>query len=169
MDAQQGEWLHVLQPLWAAWGALAKARAQREPLELELPEKRVVLDAAGRIAGISIREHLAAHRMIEDYMIAANVAAAKALEKKKAGCIFRCHEAPSREKIVALRVPRPRVRHLPENRDQRSHGLPPQGRPLKNPIQPNQKALFLKCDSPGQKRLTDQRPDTFTQAGASPT
>jgi ribonuclease R len=103
MDAAKGEWLHVLQPLWAAWGALAKARADREPLDLELPEKRVVLDEAGRIAGISIREHLTAHRVIEDYMIAANVAAAKALEKKKAGCIFRCHEAPSREKIVALR------------------------------------------------------------------
>ncbi|OYX76402.1 MAG: ribonuclease R [Sphingomonadales bacterium 32-65-25] len=103
MDAEKGEWLHVLKPLWAAWGALAKARADREPLDLELPEKRVVLDEAGRIAGISIREHLTAHRVIEDYMIAANVAAAKALEKKKAGCIFRCHEAPSREKIVALR------------------------------------------------------------------
>jgi ribonuclease R len=103
MDADKGEWLHVLKPLWAAWGALAKARADREPLDLELPEKRVVLDEAGRIAGISIREHLTAHRVIEDYMIAANVAAAKALEKKKAGCIFRCHEAPSREKIVALR------------------------------------------------------------------
>ena len=103
MDAGEGEWLPVLQPLWTAWGALAKARAHREPLELELPEKRVVLDKAGRIAGISVREHLAAHRLIEDFMIAANVASAKALEKKKAGCIFRCHEAPSREKITALR------------------------------------------------------------------
>ena len=52
MVAEKGEWLHVLQPLWAAWGALAKARAHREPLELELPEKRVVLDEAGRIACI---------------------------------------------------------------------------------------------------------------------
>jgi ribonuclease R len=103
MDAGEGQWLPVLQPLWDAWGALAKARATREPLELELPEKRVVLDEAGRIAGISVREHLTAHRVIEDYMIAANVASAKALEKKKAGCIFRCHEVPSREKLVALR------------------------------------------------------------------
>ncbi|MEI6484837.1 MAG: VacB/RNase II family 3'-5' exoribonuclease [Sphingomonadales bacterium] len=103
MDRQAGEYLPVLQPLWDAWGALAKARASREPLELELPEKRVILDDAGRIAGIHVREHLTAHRVIEDYMIAANVASAKALEKKKAACIFRCHEAPSREKIVALR------------------------------------------------------------------
>lgn len=103
MDKQEGQYLPILKPLWDAWGALARARAHREPLELELPEKRVVLDEAGRIAGIHVREHLTAHRVIEDYMIAANVAAAKALEKKKGACIFRCHEAPSREKIVALR------------------------------------------------------------------
>ncbi|WP_164156718.1 ribonuclease R family protein [Sandarakinorhabdus rubra] len=103
MDAGNGAYLPVLQPLWTCWAALKKARDAREPLALELPEKRVLLDEAGRIAGIHVREHLAAHQLIEDYMIAANVAAAKALEKKKAPCIFRCHEAPSREKIVALR------------------------------------------------------------------
>ena len=103
MDAGEGEWLPVLQPLWACWGALKAARDNREPLALELPEKRVMLDDAGRIAGIALREHLAAHQLIEDFMIAANVAAAKALEKKKGACIYRCHEAPSREKLVALR------------------------------------------------------------------
>jgi ribonuclease R len=103
MDAQQGQWLCVLQPLWACWAALKTARDKREPLALELPERRVMLDEAGRIAGIHVREHLAAHQLIEDYMIAANVAAARALEKKKVPCIFRCHESPSREKIVALR------------------------------------------------------------------
>ncbi len=103
MDTGAGEFLPVLQPLWDCWTALKAARDRREPLALELPEKRVVLDEAGRIAGIAIRQHLTAHQVIEDYMIAANVAAAKALEKKKSACIFRCHEAPSREKIVALR------------------------------------------------------------------
>ena len=103
MDEQEGQWLPVLQPLWACWAALKAARDKREPLSLELPEKRVVLDEAGRIAGIHVREHLPAHQLIEDFMIAANVAAAKALEKKKGACIFRCHEAPSREKLVALR------------------------------------------------------------------
>jgi len=103
MDAGEGDYLPILQPLWACWAALKTARDAREPLALELPEKRVVLDEAGRIAGISIRQHLPAHQLIEDYMIAANVAAAKALEKKKAACIFRCHEAPSREKLITLR------------------------------------------------------------------
>ncbi|WP_310497451.1 VacB/RNase II family 3'-5' exoribonuclease [Sandarakinorhabdus sp.] len=102
-NEQSGEWLGVLAPLWETWGALARARDHREPLALNLPERRVVLDEAGRIAGISLREQLAAHRLIEDFMIAANVAAAKALEAKKAPCIYRDHEVPSREKIVALR------------------------------------------------------------------
>ncbi len=103
MDSGAGEFLPVLQPLWDCWAALKSARDKREPLALELPEKRVVLDEQGRIAGIAVREHLAAHQVIEDYMIAANVAAARALEKKKAACIFRCHEAPSREKLLTLR------------------------------------------------------------------
>jgi ribonuclease R len=93
----------VLEPLWACWKALAKARAKREPLELELPEKRVVLDAEGRVQSIAVRERFDAHRVIEDMMIAANVAAAKALEAKKAPVMYRCHEAPGREKLTSLK------------------------------------------------------------------
>lgn len=93
----------VLEPLWACWKALEKARAKREPLELELPEKRVVLDEEGRIQGIAVRERFDAHRVIEDMMIAANVAAAKALEAKKAPVMYRCHEAPGREKLTSLK------------------------------------------------------------------
>jgi ribonuclease R len=93
----------ALKPLWACWAALAKARDAREPLDLDLPERRVVLDEKGRILSVAPRERLDAHRLIEDYMIAANVAAAKALEAKKAQCMYRVHEAPSREKLVALK------------------------------------------------------------------
>jgi ribonuclease R len=89
--------------LWAAWRALAAARAARDPLELELPERRVVLDEQGQIAEIAIRERLDAHRVVEDFMIAANVAAAKALEAKSAPVVYRIHEPPSREKLIALR------------------------------------------------------------------
>lgn len=89
--------------LWDAWRALAAARAARDPLELELPERRVVLDEQGRIASIAIRERLDAHRVVEDFMIAANVAAAKALEAKAAPVVYRIHEPPSREKLIALR------------------------------------------------------------------
>ncbi len=92
-----------LQHLWSAWKLLAKARDDREPLNLDLPERRVVLDEAGRITSIAVRERLDAHRLIEDFMIAANVAAAKALEAKKSPVMYRVHEVPGREKLVALK------------------------------------------------------------------
>lgn len=93
----------VLVPLWDCWKALSKARAKREPLELELPEKRVLLGPDGRVQGIAVRERFDAHRVIEDMMIAANVAAARALEAKKAPVMYRCHEAPGREKLTSLK------------------------------------------------------------------
>jgi ribonuclease R len=93
----------ALRDLWACWKALASAREAREPLELDLPERRVFLNEAGRIESIAVRERLDAHRLIEDFMIAANVAAAKALEAKKAPCMYRVHEPPAREKLVALK------------------------------------------------------------------
>ena len=93
----------ALEPLWACWRLLAKARDGRAPLALELPERQVILDDAGNIAEIRVRERLDAHRLIEDYMIAANVAAAKALEAKKSSVMYRIHEPPSREKLVSLK------------------------------------------------------------------
>ena len=92
----------VLKPLWAAWTALKAARDRRDPLALNMPERRVILDEKGRIAEIRVREHLPAHQLIEDFMIAANVAAAKALEAKASPVVYRTHERPSREKLVAL-------------------------------------------------------------------
>lgn len=93
----------ALKPLWACWALLRKARDQREPLALDLPERRVVLDEWGKIVSVAVRERLDAHMLIEDYMIAANVAAAKALEQKKAPVMYRVHEPPSRDKLVALK------------------------------------------------------------------
>ncbi|MEL1250290.1 ribonuclease R [Aurantiacibacter gilvus] len=92
-----------LRNLWDAWALLAKARADRDPLELELPERRVILDEQGKIAEIAVRERLDAHRVVEDFMIAANVAAAKALESKASPVVYRIHEPPTREKLIALR------------------------------------------------------------------
>jgi ribonuclease R len=106
-DAQaridSGEAGESLQNLWACWAALTKARDARDPLALELPERRVMLDEQGRIAEIALREPLDAHRVVEDFMIAANVAAAKALESKVSPVVYRIHEPPSREKLVALK------------------------------------------------------------------
>lgn len=93
----------LLAPLWAAWRALDAARRRRGPLELDLPEPRVLLDPAGNVADVVVRERLDAHRVIEELMIAANVAAAKQLERKKAPVMYRDHEPPSRDKLLALR------------------------------------------------------------------
>jgi ribonuclease R len=93
----------TLKPLWACWRALYAARMKRGPLELDLPERRVMLDEKGHILSVAPRERLDAHKLIEDYMIAANVAAAKALEAKKAPVMYRVHEPPGREKLVALK------------------------------------------------------------------
>ncbi|MEO6359890.1 MAG: VacB/RNase II family 3'-5' exoribonuclease, partial [Sphingomicrobium sp.] len=93
----------ALKPLWACWRALLAARNMREPLELDIPERRVMLDEKGRIMSIAPRDRLDAHKLVEDYMIAANVAAARAIEAKKAPVMYRVHEAPGREKLVALK------------------------------------------------------------------
>ncbi|MFD1766218.1 ribonuclease R family protein [Sphingorhabdus buctiana] len=93
----------ALKPLWACWKLLKNARDRRNPLELVLPERRITLDDEGRVVGVAVREHLDAHQVIEDFMIAANVAAAKALEEKKSPLIYRVHEPPAREKLVALK------------------------------------------------------------------
>jgi ribonuclease R len=94
---------NALKPLWGCWRALFAARQKRDPLELDLPERRVMLDEKGRITSIAPRERLDAHRLVEDFMIAANVAAARALEARKAPVMYRVHEPPSREKLVALK------------------------------------------------------------------
>jgi ribonuclease R len=93
----------VLRPLWAAYAALAAARDRREPLLLDLPERKVLLDAQGRVTRVVIPERLEAHRLIEEFMIAANVAAAETLAAKQAPVIYRVHEPPAQEKLIALR------------------------------------------------------------------
>jgi len=102
-EGWDGDVLPALKNLWACWALLAKARDARSPLDLDLPERQVRLDEQGNIAEIRVRERLDAHRLIEDYMIAANVAAAKALEAKKSPVMYRIHEPPSREKLVSLK------------------------------------------------------------------
>jgi ribonuclease R len=92
----------ALEPLWAAYQALCKARYKRQPLDLDLPERRVRLDDDGRVAGIDIPERLEAHRLIEEFMIQANVAAAESLEESHAPIVYRAHEKPSREKLKGL-------------------------------------------------------------------
>ncbi len=94
----------ILKPLWAAYAALSKARDERAPLNLDLPERKILLDDKGYVKDVVVPERLTAHRLIEEFMIQANVAAAEQLEAKKARCVYRIHEPPSREKLDALRL-----------------------------------------------------------------
>ncbi len=92
----------TLAPLWNAYRALAEARDRRAPLDLDLPERRVVLGPDGHVASIAFRERLESMRLIEECMVQANVAAAETLEKAHMPLIYRVHEKPSQEKLHAF-------------------------------------------------------------------
>jgi len=92
----------VLMPLWNAYQVMVKARDKRDPLELDLPERRIIIGADGKIASIAFRERLESMRLIEEMMIQANVAAAESLEKTRQSLIYRVHEQPSKEKLFAF-------------------------------------------------------------------
>jgi ribonuclease R len=93
----------VLKPLYAAYEAMARARNERQPLDLDLPERKILLTAHGTVDRVIMPERLEAHRLIEEFMIQANVAAAETLEKARVPLIYRVHDEPGMEKIVALR------------------------------------------------------------------
>ena len=93
----------VLRPLWAAYAALKRARDQRGPLDLDLPERKILLDAAGRVDRVILPDRLDAHKLIEEFMIQANVAAAEVLEQRKQALIYRVHDAPSLARLETLR------------------------------------------------------------------
>ncbi|MCV2893139.1 ribonuclease R [Lentibacter sp. XHP0401] len=93
----------VIAPLYEAYYALRHARSVRQPLELDLPERKIVLNDEGEVVSIDYAERLDAHRMIEEFMVLANVAAAEELIARKSVQLFRVHEEPSVEKLDALR------------------------------------------------------------------
>jgi ribonuclease R len=93
---------NVLRPLWAAYRILALARDERSPLDLNLPERRIIIGEDGKIQSIAFRERLESMRLIEEFMIMANVAAAETLEKARTPLIYRVHEESSKEKIAAF-------------------------------------------------------------------
>jgi ribonuclease R len=92
----------ILAPLYAAYELLKKERAEREPLDLELPERKLVLTAAGMVDRVVTAERRDAHKLIEEFMILANVAAAETLERSQTPLIYRVHDEPAPEKVHAL-------------------------------------------------------------------
>jgi ribonuclease R len=92
----------VLVPLYEAYRALKIARGKRCPLDLDLPERKILLDEEGAVQSIVIPPRLESHRLIEEYMILANVAAAETLEAKSQAFVYRVHDEPSLEKLNSL-------------------------------------------------------------------
>lgn len=93
----------VLKPLWAAYAALKRGRDDRDPLELDLPERKILLKPDGTVDRVIVPERLDAHKLIEEFMIQANVAAAETLEKARVPLLYRIHDAPSPEKLEGLK------------------------------------------------------------------
>lgn len=93
----------VLRPLWAAYAALRRGRQSRQPLELDLPERKILTKADGTVDRIVVPPRLDAHKLIEEFMVQANVAAAETLEAKRQPLVYRVHDAPTLAKQEALR------------------------------------------------------------------
>jgi ribonuclease R len=92
----------VITPLYRAFEKLLAARHRRGTIELELPERQILLDEHGTVQDIVVRRRLASHMLVEELMIAANVAAARTLAEKKRPCLFRVHDKPDPIRIEAL-------------------------------------------------------------------
>jgi len=93
----------VIRPLYAAYEALKVARSVRQPLALDLPERKIILSDEGKVSSVNFRDRFDAHKLIEEFMVLANVAAAETLIAKDAPQLFRVHEEPAPEKLEALR------------------------------------------------------------------
>ncbi|WP_430470166.1 ribonuclease R [Thalassospira lucentensis] len=93
----------VIKPLYGAFDAFLQARKRRGVLELDVPERKIELNEQGQIVAIAPRARFDSHKLIEEFMIAANVCAAEELERIKQPCMYRIHDAPSEEKLEALR------------------------------------------------------------------
>ncbi|WP_245297376.1 ribonuclease R [Rhizobium oryziradicis] len=93
----------ILKPLWAAYEIMKVGRDRRQPLELDMPERKIILKEDGTVDRVHVPERLDAHKLIEEMMIQANVAAAETLEKKRQPLVYRIHDAPSLSKQEVLR------------------------------------------------------------------
>lgn len=93
----------IIEPLYEAYEILDAARRKRGALDLDLPERQILIDDDGNMKGVRKRTRLDSHKLIEEFMILANVAAASALEDKRAPCVYRIHDTPKPEKVDAVR------------------------------------------------------------------
>ncbi len=103
LDEATAPFAQALTDLFAAYRALTRARARRQPLDLDLPERQIVLSDEGRVTSVAFKDRFDAHRLVEEFMVLANVAAAETLREKGSALLYRVHEEPSPEKMESLR------------------------------------------------------------------
>ena len=94
----------ALAPLYDAYTALAGGRRRRGALEIDLPERKVIFGDDNKISHITTQERLDSHRLVEEFMIAANVAAAQLLGRRNRPCMYRVHDQPDPERVEELRT-----------------------------------------------------------------
>lgn len=102
-DTEADDRQQIIADLWRAYAILVKGRMAREPLEIEIPERKVLLNAEGGVERVFVPPRLEAHKLIEEFMIQANVSAAETLEEHRTPTVYRIHDEPSFEKLEALR------------------------------------------------------------------
>jgi ribonuclease R len=172
-DEETGPLLEpVIKPLYGAFRVLLAARERRGALDLDLPERLVRLGEDGRIAEIGVRERLDSHRLIEEFMVLANVAAAQALEQRHAPCLYRVHDQPDAAKLHALReflgslgiglAPGPRVRPADLNRVLKSVADSPVARLVNETVLRSQSQAVYSPDNLGHFGLALARYAHFT-------
>ncbi len=103
-DEKSGDLLeNVLKPLWEAYACLKQGRDHREPLDIDVPERKILLKSDGTVDRVIVPDRLDAHKLVEEFMIQANVAAAETLERQKQALIYRIHDSPSLAKLESFR------------------------------------------------------------------
>jgi len=81
---------------------LEQRRRARGSIDFDLPEPQILLDVEGEMTGIHVEPRNVAHRMIEEFMLAANEAVGSHLERGKSPCMYRVHDAPDPAKLEVL-------------------------------------------------------------------
>lgn len=90
---------HHIDNLYGAFAVLDEARKKRGALDLELPERQILINDDGDMTGVKPRSRVDAHKLIEEFMVLANVAAAMALEDQRAPCVYRVHDQPKADRL----------------------------------------------------------------------
>jgi ribonuclease R len=101
--AEYGPVLPCLREMHLLMTILLHSRLKRGSIDFDLPEGNVELGTDGTVVGVTPAERNVAHRLIEEFMIAANEAVAYELDTRAVPALYRAHDAPNPEKLQELR------------------------------------------------------------------